>query len=80
MKDREGFELRAKQLASGMFLTQNFPDSWDEMSKERKEEFVEDNIWEPFEGIQASEIIEYIDSHSDAIIRFIAREGFIEKI
>ena len=41
------------QRLSGHLLAENLPDNWHELSEEEVDKFIEENLWEPFEGWSA---------------------------
>ena len=46
--------------ASGLFLTESFPDNYDQWSDEELDDFIDNHIWEPFEDLDPSFIWEQI--------------------
>jgi len=59
--------------ASGGYLTAHLPDDFDLWDEERLDQFLLDNMWEPFEFYSAHQIWEVIDSMADDIVRMIGR-------
>ena len=47
--------------ASGQFLTEPFPDDYDQWDNGKLDDFIQDHIWEPFEDYDASFIWEQIE-------------------
>ena len=47
--------------ASGQFLTESFPDDYDQWNDEELDDFIQDHIWEPFEDYDSSFIWEQIE-------------------
>ena len=47
--------------ASGQFLTEPFPDDYEQWSNEKLDDFIDDHKWEPFEGYDPSFIWEQIE-------------------
>ena len=46
--------------ASGQFLTEPFPDDYEQWSNEKLDHFIDDHIWEPFEDLEPSFIWDQI--------------------
>jgi hypothetical protein len=59
MKQLTFFAL--EQEASGNFLTERYPDDWNDLTEAEQMEFISDHAWEPFECWQASEVQSAID-------------------
>ena len=47
--------------ASGQFLTEPFPDNYEQWSNEKLDDFIDDHKWEPFETYNSSFIWEQIE-------------------
>ena len=47
--------------SSGQFLTEPFPDDYDQWSNEQLDDFIDDHKWEPFEDYDPSFIWEQIE-------------------
>ena len=47
--------------ASGQFLTEPFPDNYEQWSNEKLDDFIDDHKWEPFEDYDPSFIWEQIE-------------------
>ena len=47
--------------ASGQFLTEPFPDDYEQWSNEKLDDFIDDHKWEPFENYDPSFIWEQIE-------------------
>jgi hypothetical protein len=56
-------------LASGHFLSDYFPENWEDMSEEKLNQFVVDNAWERLEGCPAEEILDNIEVLAGDFIR-----------
>lgn len=68
---------KAIQVASGYFLCKNFPDNWHELEEEKLNEFILDNVWEPFEGWEAGDIFQLIENAAFSTEEFLKQEDFI---
>lgn len=69
-------ELNNKLMAamSGSFLTEHLPEDWHtHMDETDVDDFVDDHVWEPFEGWPASEVWSLIDGARNAAAGFIER-------
>ena len=49
-------------FASGQLLTEEFPDDYDEWDDKKFDQFIQDNLWEPFEKYDSSFIWEQIEA------------------
>lgn len=58
-------------LASSIFLTEQYPNNWAEMSEEELNNFILDHAWQPFENYPASEILDNIGSAARGIHKHI---------
>ena len=47
--------------ASGHYMSNPYPSDYQEMSKDDFEEFIEDNVWEPFERLPVRELMELVE-------------------
>ena len=59
------FEDRCFQWASGFYLTEHIPDEWfdeDEYDEDDQNEYLENNLWEPFQFYSADMIAKEIAS------------------
>jgi len=59
------FEDKCFQWASGFYLTEHIPDEWfdeDEYDENDQNEYLENNLWEPFEFYSADMIAKEIAS------------------
>lgn len=50
------------QAASSMFLTEEYPDDWEELDEEQQTDFINDHCWQPFEYKEADEVRQLIDN------------------
>ena len=57
--------------ASGHFLTENLPDNYDQWSDEKLDDFIDDHIWEPFEGLDPSFIYDQILNHAQSMREYM---------
>ena len=50
-------------FASGHYLTNHLPENWEDWSEEKLHNFLEDNVWEPFELYTCThKVWEYIET------------------
>jgi len=68
---------RAIQNASGHFLTEHFPENWNDMDGEELNEFIDDHTWEPLEGWEAGAVFELIENAASATLGFLKQEKFV---
>ena len=57
--------------ASGQFLTEPFPDNYEQWSNEKLDDFIDDNKWEPFENYDPSFIWEQIEHLAYSVRNYI---------
>ena len=57
--------------ASGQFLTEPFPDDYDQWSNEKLDDFIDDHKWEPFEDYDPSFIWEQIEHLAISVRNYI---------
>ena len=57
--------------ASGQFLTEPFPDNYEQWSNEKLDDFIDDNKWEPFENYAPSFIWEQIEHLAYSVRNYI---------
>ena len=62
-----GIEFVALQLASAAYTTDQFPDDWQDLSEEERDEWLSDHEWEPLEGFEPSDVYELITNHASSI-------------
>ena len=55
-------ETEALIWASGHYLCENFPEDFKDWEEEQVNEFILDNVWQPFEGYSAEDVWENIDN------------------
>ena len=48
--------------ASGNFLTEAFPNNWEDMEDDDLMKFITGHAWEPFQDYRGEDIFEYIES------------------
>ena len=60
--------------ASGQFLTEPFPDDYDQWSNEKLDDFIDDHKWEPFEDYDPSFIWDQILNHAKSMREHIDQE------
>ncbi len=68
-------EFELFQSLIGNFVGRAIPDNWSDLDEEEKEKFVEENIWQPLENCNSSEIIELIYSSSSALRQLLEEKG-----
>ena len=55
------YETRCEQWASGFYLTDNIPDEYyTEWDDDEQDEFIQDNLWEPFQYWSTNDVLEQI--------------------
>ena len=57
--------------ASGQFLTETFPDDYEQWSNEKLDDFIDDHKWEPFEDYDPSFIWEQIEHLALSVRNYI---------
>ena len=57
--------------ASGQFLTEPFPDNYEQWSNEKLDDFIDDHKWEPFEDYDPSFIWEQIEHLAYSVRKYI---------
>jgi len=57
--------------ASGHYLTEHFPEEFVEWEEEEIDGFIEDHIWQPFQGYRPSYIWEQIDHLAWSVRNYI---------
>ena len=57
--------------ASGQFLTETFPDDYEQWSNEKLDDFIDDHKWEPFENYDPSFIWEQIEHLALSVRNYI---------
>ena len=57
--------------ASGQFLTEPFPDDYEQWSNEKLDDFIDDHKWEPFENYDPSFIWEQIEHLAYSVRKYI---------
>lgn len=63
--------LQCLQLCSGHFLCANYPNNWEDLTEKEQEEFVLDNVWQPFENYDANYVMSCIDNAAQVTQQFI---------
>lgn len=71
-------EFKILQLASGHYLTNTYPDCWENLSEEEQLRFVSNNSWQPFEYYDPEFVIDCIDSAARVTQRFILQTHSFE--
>lgn len=66
--------FRCFKLCSGHYLSANIDDNWQQLSEEEQTEFLEDNVWQPFESYD----VEYVRSCIEASAK--VTQEFIEDL
>lgn len=61
---------RAMILASGNYLTRNFPDNFDTWEEDELDQFMEENSWEPFENWDVDDVYVQIEQTANMMIKF----------
>ena len=47
--------------AAEHFLIQPLPDNWDKLNGGEQEQFIKENIWQPFEGMDVNAVWEQVE-------------------
>lgn len=74
MKITDEYRAKVNQMCSGHFLTEPYPDNFEELTSGEQNEFVEDHAWAPFEYMPANEVMSIIDAAAYETMAFIIRE------
>ena len=61
--------------ASGQFLTEPFPDNYDQWNNEKLDDFIDDHKWEPFEDYDPSFIWEQIEHLALSVRNYIDHQS-----
>ena len=61
-KKKKDFQFKTLQDVSGQYLTDYIPDNWYDLTDDEKTAFLDDHVWEPFEGMDADEVWEIIEN------------------
>jgi len=69
MNDKLKFEIL--QLVSGHYLCANFPNNWEDLTEEQQNEFLSENVWEPFENYDIEYVWSCIESAAKVTQEFI---------
>lgn len=64
------------QAVSGDFLTENYPDNWEDLSEAEQDQFLADNAWEPFENMGTDDVANIIDNAKCNIVRMLESDNF----
>ena len=68
-------EFEIFQALSGNFICKTIPDNWQELDEEEQDKFVQENIWQPLEYCNSSQILELIDDSASTMIEFLKNKG-----
>ena len=68
-------EFEIFQALSGNFLCNKVPDNWESLDEQKQDQFVRENIWQPLENWNRSEIIGLIDDSCAALIKVLREKG-----
>ena len=61
--DKMDYEIQCEQWASGFYLSDNIPDEYyTEWDEDEQDEFIQNNLWEPFEYWRTKDVLEQIHS------------------
>lgn len=52
------------QHVSGHFLTEEYPDNWEDMTEEEQDDHLTDHVWEPLEDTPIHDVYHIIDDAS----------------
>jgi hypothetical protein len=67
----DALKIRAMILASGNYLTANFPDDWFKWEEEELDQFMWNNAWEPLEDFSPDWVYEQIEQSADTMVKFV---------
>ena len=59
------------QAISGHYLTDYYPDNWETMNDDSQTEFMNENVWEPFENWDTNDVASEIEAVTDTVFRFV---------
>jgi hypothetical protein len=59
--------------ASSHYLTEEYPADWQDMTEEELLKFIDDNLWEHFEGYDAVYVWEHIENLAQDFISFVKK-------
>jgi len=71
-------ENEAYIRASSHFLTEEYPADWQDMSEEELLKFIDENQWCYFEGVDAVDVFEHIETLALDFISFARKHAFSE--
>jgi hypothetical protein len=64
-------------LASNNFLCEELPSNYDEMEDDDFNDFIADNVWEPFENHSPDNIFSYIEDAATSMQRWLSEKNLI---
>ena len=70
-KMNDKLEFRILQLASGHYLSANLPNDWESFTEDQQNEFLSENVWQPFEDYDIEYVWSCIESAAQATQEFI---------
>ena len=71
-------ENEAYIRASSHFLTDKFPVDWQDMTEDELLKFIDENQWYHFEGLDAVDVWEHIETLALDFISFTRKHAFSE--
>lgn len=71
-------EFKILQTCSCDYLTEGFPDNWEEMEESERTEFMEDHVWEPMEYVPVETVYEMIETAATTLQHFLMDEKFVK--
>lgn len=68
--ETEARKNRALVVASGHVLIEHFPSDFGEWDEKALDDFLIENVWEPFEGTPPNDLWAHIESIANTILNF----------
>jgi len=65
---------------SGNYLTNQLPDDWNTWEETKINDFLEENVWEPFEYFSTDDVWDLIENATNSAADFIERANLEENI
>ena len=62
-------------VTSGHYLTECFPDDWNDMIEDAQLEWIEDHLWEPFEYWDGVDVLNLIEDAAYATAGWLNEQG-----
>lgn len=71
MESNYNLNFQLLQLCSGHFLSAKLPDNWQDLTESKQSQFLENNVWHPFEDYNPEFVWQCIQSAAVATQEFI---------